>query len=411
MDEAEARIGTRLGNYALREIIGRGGMGVVYYAEHIYIGKPVAVKVLHKQYFDQPKARERFLQEAQAASVIDHPNIVGVTDFGEAPDGTVFLVMAHVQGQALDRVIRAEGRLPLFRTLVILSQVTRALAAAHDKGIIHHDLKPENIMLDVRRGRRELIREVSDEHGTLELVESERDFDFVTVLDFGAAKFFGDTVGTGGTGVVIGTPLYMAPETARVGIADARSDLYAVGVTMFEMLTGQVPFDGPDEVSIMVRHVRDPVPSPREVCPAAEITQDAERVVMKALAKDPEARHQSMLELHADLQRCYGLIKFRRSLHVLPPGMTAAELRKPVPLTNVKKKEKKGEAPLPASSARAPVHATPGPLLLTKRRSGRHRTLPFTPAVSESTPAPSGPARPTAPGAPARPPGKPPGGG
>jgi serine/threonine protein kinase len=231
----------------------------------------------------------------------------------------------------------------------------------------------------------------------------------VTVLDFGAAKFFGDTVGTGGTGVVIGTPLYMAPETARVGIADARSDLYAVGVIMFEMLTGQVPFDGPDEVSIMVRHVRDPVPSPREVCPAAEITQDAERVVMKALAKDPEARHQSMLELHADLQRCYGLIKFRRSLHVLPPGMTAAELRKPVPLTNVKKKEKKGEAPLPASSARPPVHATPGPLLLTKRRSGRHRTLPFTPAVSESTPAPSGPARPPAPGAPARPPGKPPG--
>src|SRR6185436_14091017 len=218
MDEAEARVGTRLGNYLLERVIGRGGTGVVYRAQHLYLRRPMAVKVLYRSYFDQPEAVDRFLREAQTAGVINHPNIIGVTDFGEAPDGTVYLVMAHVEGVSLERVLRAEGRLPLFRALVIASQVARALAAAHERSVIHHDLKPDNILLQRRAGRRELVR---DEGGD-SLVEPEGSYDFVTVLDFGAAKYLDQAAA--GSGVVIGTPTYMAPETAQDGKADARSD-------------------------------------------------------------------------------------------------------------------------------------------------------------------------------------------
>jgi serine/threonine protein kinase len=372
MDDAEARIGGRLGNYWLRGIIGRGGMGVVYRGEHVYLQKQVAVKVLNSSYFDQPDARDRFLREAQTAGVIEHPNIVGVTDFGEAEDGAMFLVMAHVQGVSLEQVLQTEQRLPLFRTLVILSQVTRALQAAHDKDIIHHDLKPENIMLRPRAGRREVVRDLIDARGTLELVEREGSYDFVTVLDFGAAKFLDQAAA--GAGVVVGTPAYMAPETARIGVADARSDIYAVGILFYEMLTGSPPFDDADPVNVMMKQVQDPPPPPRERCPDAEITHEAERTILRALQKDPALRHQTMGELHSDIQRCYGSVRFRRTMQILPDGMPAETMRKPIPLTNVKGR------PTPPT----PVPAVPAePILLTRRKSGRHKTLPFGPATPE----------------------------
>jgi serine/threonine-protein kinase len=391
-DGGDLRLGQRLGNYLLRSVIGRGGMGTVYRADHVYLGRRVAVKVLNRSYFDQPDARERFLREAQAAGRIDHPNIVGVTDFGEAPDGTVFLVMAHVDGVSLERVLRQEERLPLFRTLVILSQVTRALGAAHEQGIIHHDMKPDNIMLQKRQGRRQVVR---TGHQGDSLVEPEGTFDFVTILDFGASKYLDQAMA--GSGVVIGTPTYMAPETARDGVADARSDIYSLGVVFYEMLTGTVPFEGDEPSEVMLKHLREPVTPPRLRCPQAEITPDAERTLLRTLAKQPSQRYQSMQDLHAALEHCYGSVRFRRSVQVLPEGTPVEALRQPIPLTQLKRKdEPELPAPVPPPGAGPPPAAPmdPGssqPILLTRRKSGKHKTLPFglpTVDLGDTTPLP-----------------------
>jgi serine/threonine-protein kinase len=196
---------------------------------------------------------------------------------------------------------------------------------------------------------------------------------------------------------VLGTPAYMAPETARVGHADERSDVYAVGIIFYEMLTGFVPFDGPDAVDIMIKHVETPVPPPRDVSPEAEITVEAERAIFKALEKDPDLRYQTMEEFNADLQRCYGSVRFRRAVQVLPPGVNVASLRRPIRLTNVKKRPaaSPGADGAPTDPSAAPASETPAPaaapLLLTRRKSGRHRTLPFVPAFG-ATGQPEGPA-------------------
>ncbi len=384
-DDAEARLGARLGNYVLQSVIGRGGMGVVYRAEHLYIHKPAAVKVMHRHYFDHPDARQRFLREAQTASVIDHPNIVGINDFGEAPDGTVFLVMAHVEGVGLDQVLREQGKVPLFRALGILGQVTAALGAAHGKGVVHRDLKPENIMLATRPGRRQIVRQVPDHDGRAsEIVEHEAAFDFVTLLDFGAAKFWHQSAGPlGESGTVVGTPGYMAPETARRGVADERSDIYSVGVVFYEMLTGSVPFEGKGSVEIMVKHVNAPVEPPRIRNPNAEITPEAERVIMRALEKDPARRYATMEEMGADLQSCFGSIRFSRPGRPPPAGASFEALRKQGPL--LLDKVKRRPTP-PASGIGGKPPSAERPVLLVKRKSGRYEAVRLAPSGSAAAP-------------------------
>ena len=341
MTAADARSGSTVGKYRLHEIVGRGGMGVVYRAEHVYIGREVAVKILHEGYGGREESIKRFLREARAASLINHPNIVEVTDFGKANDGTVFFVMELLVGEPLDNILARDRRLDLLRSITICNQLAAALAAAHSKGIIHRDLKPENVMLIPREGRRELVRRIADESGAYEQSEREKTFDFVKILDFGVAKVREPEASKGRVtqaGVVFGTPEYMAPETARIGFSDARSDIYALGVMFYEMLTGTVPFTGDAPVDVMMKQVNERVPPMRQMAPDTEITEDSERMILKALAKDPDQRHQSMEEFHRDLQKCYGQLRFRRTLKT-PTVNDNTPAANTIPLTKKKKRE------------------------------------------------------------------------
>jgi serine/threonine-protein kinase len=329
-----ARLGTTVGNYHLEEIIGRGGMGTVYSGMHIYIRKRVAVKVLHSQFAQYEEAIHRFLSEARAASSIQHPNIVDVTDFGPMPDAGVYFVMEYLEGTSLEDLIDTKEAIELHRALNITNQIALALAAAHEKLIIHRDLKPENIMLIRKPGRRELVRTVTDgdpgSSGSRLVVEKEDEFDFVKVLDFGIAKVLtpdGGRRAQTAQGAVFGTPEYMSPEAARGEDVDRRSDIYSVGVILFDMLTGRPPFEAEEASDVLKMQISSPPPRPRDVAPQREITPACEALILKALAKNPDLRHQNMDEFRAELQSCYGTVAYARN-RPMPNRPTGAMARK-----------------------------------------------------------------------------------
>lgn len=323
-----ARIGTTVGNYHLGEILGRGGMGTVYAGEHIYIGRKVAVKVLHQRFAKYEEAVQRFLREARAASSINHPNIVDVTDFGPMPESGVYFVMEYLQGQSLEDIIEVQGAIPLHRALNVANQIALALAAAHETGIIHRDLKPDNIMLIRKPGRRDLVRTLPDAvggAGSRFVVEREPEYDFVKVLDFGIAKVITpDDVSVGQTlqGAVFGTPEYMSPEAARGDEVDLRADIYSLGVILFDMLTGHPPFEADAAAEVLNMHINAAPPLARDSAPGIEITELAERLIFRTMAKDPAERYQSMDALRADLQRCYGSVAYKRNAASIPGVMS-----------------------------------------------------------------------------------------
>jgi serine/threonine-protein kinase len=322
------RLGRTVGNYRLEDILGRGGMGTVYSGEHVYIGRKVAVKVLHPRFAKYDDAVKRFLREARAASSINHPNIVDVTDFGPTPDGGVYFVMEYLDGTSLEDLIEKRGAIALHRALNVANQMALALAAAHEKGIIHRDLKPDNIMLIRKPGRRDLIRMLTPDPGddattARFVIEKEDEYDFVKILDFGIAKVLHhEEVAPGQTlaGAVFGTPEYMSPEAARGAEVDHRADIYSCGVILFDMLTGRPPFEAQAAAEVLAMQINRPPPSPREVAPHLEITDGAEQLVLRAMSKVPDHRHQSMDEFRDELQTCYGTIAYRR--HAQRPGVT-----------------------------------------------------------------------------------------
>ena len=268
-----------LGRYRIIKKLGEGGMGTVYLGEHATIGKKFAVKVLSHEYAHKEDLRERFLQEARAASMISQENVVEITDFGDTPDGSVFFIMEFLQGEDLSDTIKTEGRLPWARVKPIMLQICRALAAAHDAGIIHRDMKPENCYR-IKRGKND---------------------DFIKVLDFGIAKVTSDdeTEGKGltRTGMIFGTPEYMSPEQAQGAKPDHRVDIYAVGVILYELLTGRVPFTADTFMGILTKHMFEVPEAPSSVVPDADIPPEVENIILKAMQKDRELRFADMREM------------------------------------------------------------------------------------------------------------------
>jgi serine/threonine-protein kinase len=273
-------IGTMLdGKYKMERQLGKGAMGAVYAARHKMINKLVAIKVLNPSGNDDPMLAVRFQQEAEAAARIRHPNIVAVNDFGE-DDGQLYMVMDYVEGHSLRKLIAQELRLTPERTVTLGCQICAAVGVAHAAGIIHRDLKPENIMVEMVEGR-EMAR----------------------VFDFGIAKLL-DREGLTRAGYVLGTPYYMSPEQASAQPVDHRSDIYSIGVILYEMLTGIVPFSATKYQQVLVKHVIEPPRPLTSLC--SDIPAGLADVVMQALEKNRDDRQQSTSELASQLRESLG---------------------------------------------------------------------------------------------------------
>ena len=264
------------GRYRILRRLGQGGMATVYAAEHAEIGRPCAIKVLSPAYASDPESVERFLREARASSKIRHPNVIEIFDFGRS-DGLVFFVMELLDGEDLLSRIERRGHLPWAEAQGIFLQVCEALAAAHKLGIVHRDLKPENCFCTTNAAGAELVK----------------------VLDFGIAKVNSSSIGQGLTqaGRVFGTPAYMSPEQAEGAEVDHRTDIYSLGVTMYQALTGSVPFTSDTPLGFLKQHLYAVPRAPRALAPRAEIPLEVEAIVLKALQKDPSLRFQTMAEL------------------------------------------------------------------------------------------------------------------
>ena len=267
--------------YYLEERLGSGGMGKVYRARHLSMDRPVAIKFLHTRFSEDEAARTRLLTEARAAVALRHANAVSVTDFGQTVEGWVYIVMELLEGRTLREILSREAPLETARAMSIMLQASDAVAAAHHAGIIHRDLKPSNI----------LITQSADQPAA------------VKVFDFGIAKFFtgnnDDPSELTQSNSVIGTPRYMSPEQHNGAELTPATDVYSLGVILYEMLTGMVPFSGSTPAEIAEKHINNPPHSPREV--VAAIPEEVERIVLHALEKEPSDRPPNAAEFRREL--------------------------------------------------------------------------------------------------------------
>ena len=282
--EEDPLVGSRLGEkYRIVARLGGGGIGAVYLAKQVVGGPPVAIKVLHAEYATHPEARKRFEREATALSAIRHPHVIGVIEFG-AHDGRLYLVMEHGEGRTLDALI-ADGLLDPAVALGLADQILSGLGYAHAHGILHRDLKAENVLVTVQANGALLAR----------------------LLDFGLVKFadrstWGDATTLTAEGSVMGTPAYMPPEQALGAKVDARADVYAAGVLLFELLTGVWPFMAEDAAGLIRAHALDPVPALASARPDLRAHPALYAVVARAMGKRPDERYADANAMRAALR-------------------------------------------------------------------------------------------------------------
>ena len=345
-------LGRNIGSYRVLKLLGKGGMGAVYMAEHPVIGSRVAIKFLHSQYATDRKIVDRFFNEARAVNVIGHDNILKILDLNVTEDNRHYFVMEFLHGKPLQDLVLPDAPMTLESAGPILLQVCEALQAAHDNKIIHRDLKPDNVYLTVHKGKK----------------------NFVKVVDFGIARVVDDSGASTGktqTGMVMGTPAYMSPEQAggMTDRIDGRSDIYSLGCMMFQMATGKLPFPGTSFGEVLIGHLQLPPPRPRDLVPA--IPEAYEALILKCLEKKQEDRYQSMREVHDAIGQVMDQLQIAREL----PVANAEEIA--------------------AASSGSKTRTNPGGLLKTPARSAIRPALPRkTPAtpgrpmMTVATPAP-----------------------
>jgi len=383
---------TLSGKYFVHQLLGRGGMGEVYKATHLTLDRPVVLKLLRKSLLDDPSIVQRFHREARAASRLNHPNSVNIIDFGQTDDGVLFIAMEYLSGRSLARAIADEHPIDEARVAHVGAQILAALGEAHALGVIHRDLKPENVMLESRR----------DEP------------DHVKVLDFGIAQFNepGASEGTPRltqAGMVCGTPGYMSPEQIRGDAIDARSDLYAVGVILYEMLTGKLPFEADTPMGLVTKSLVEPPMPLRERSPDLVVSPALEAIVLRALERDPAARFSSADEMRAELLSLE--VRPARPLRATPLGVPRSTVF--LGAADAPAQEQAPEAPrtafLDVGAPRPPTgphqkqrpHATPPPAAPQAARPATPRPARSAtpapkpaPAVAPPTPPPAAPEEP-----------------
>ena len=313
------------GRYKIKSLIGTGGMAAVYLAKDLILDRLVAIKVLRLDFRQNDDAMRRFRREALSATQLTHPNIVGVYDVGQSQEMN-YIVMEYVEGTDLKDYVRQRGALHPIEAVRIMMQIVSAIAAAHQNRIIHRDIKPQNILID-REGN-------------------------VKITDFGIAVALSDTSLTQ-TNTLLGSVHYLSPEQARGGMATIQTDIYALGIVLYELLTGRVPFDGESAVSIALKHFQEPLPPVMN--PSVMIPQSLENIVLKATAKDPMNRYRSCYEMFQDLKTCLDSTRLYEKKFVPASFSGETKVLSPISTQKIKPIQSSREIPVVEMDEEKPV--------------------------------------------------------